>query len=66
MDALEKQTTAVVESVNTIDRLLEVWPEAIELIPAGYLAPKPKLPVPIAAIATINAAAGLPTVAKAA
>lgn len=50
---------AMVYSVNTTKRLVEVWPESAELIPAGSQVIKAGLPA--INIDSLNAAIGIPT-----
>ena len=58
-DVLKAQIKAVVESVPTIQKLLEVWPEAKELLPKGE---QPIVSnVPAVLITSLNAAIGLPS-----
>lgn len=57
-DKLTCDVRAMVNSVTTVKRLLDVWPEAAELLPASA-APKPQLPS--VNVEHLNAIIGLPT-----
>lgn len=56
---LKQQVQAVLASVTTVKKLLEVWPEAKELLPQNVEEAKPQLPA--LPIADVNALIGLPT-----
>ena len=58
-DALKTQVRAVVNSVSTVKQLLNVWPEAKELLPATVEESKSKLPA--VQVETLNTLIGLPT-----
>lgn len=55
--ALRAKVKAVVESVTTVARLIEVWPEAQELLPEVHAGPKGSLPATL--ISDLNAELGL-------
>lgn len=55
--ALRVKVRAVVESVTTVARLVEVWPEVAELLPEVHAGPKGNLPATL--IADLNAEIGL-------
>ena len=57
-ETLRNSVRAAVGSVTTTDKLLKVWPEAAELLPAE-VAPKAQLPA--IQVADLNAMIGLPT-----
>lgn len=57
-DDLRAEVRAAVNSVTTVGKLLAVWPEAKELLPASA-ASKPQLPA--VKVEHLNAAIGLPT-----
>lgn len=57
---LKQQVQAVLASVTTVKKLLEVWPEAKELLPQNVEGAKPQLPA--LPIADVNALIGLPSV----
>lgn len=57
-DSIKANVTAALQKVRTIKRLLEEWPEAIELLPAD--APKAP-PVPAVRREALNEMIGLPT-----
>lgn len=60
---LRAEVRAVVDSVTTINKLLSVWPEAKELLPASA---KPQTKnLPSVNVESLNAAIGLPTDADA-
>jgi hypothetical protein len=65
-ETLKAQVRAAVNSVNTVKQLLDVWPEAKELIPEQVLKPNPKKGLPSVPVADLNKAVGLPSKAKAA
>lgn len=58
-DTLKTQVRAVVNSVSTVKQLLNVWPEAKELLPATVEESKSKLPA--VQVETLNTLIGLPT-----
>lgn len=58
-EALKVQVRAVVNSVSTVKQLLNVWPEAKELLPATVEESKSKLPA--VRVENLNAMIGLPT-----
>jgi hypothetical protein len=53
---------AVLNSVTTVKKLLEVWPESAELIPSGI--EKPVINLPTIQIADLNNMIGVPTPAE--
>ena len=55
--ALRAKVRAVVESVTTVARLVEVWPEVTELLPEIHAGPKGTLPATL--ISDLNAEIGL-------
>lgn len=56
---IRQEVQAMVYSVNTTKRLVEVWPESAELIPpANQVA---KVGLPAINVASLNAAIGIPT-----
>lgn len=55
--ALRSRVKAVVESVTSVARLVEVWPEVTELLPEVHAGPKGTLPALL--IADLNAEIGL-------
>lgn len=59
LDSIRDNIHAVVYSVNTTKRLVEVWPESAELIPTGTVAIKAGLPA--INFTSLNAAIGIPT-----
>lgn len=58
-DTLRHQVQAVLASVTTVKKLLEIWPEAKELLPQNVEEAKPQLPA--LPIADVNALIGLPS-----
>lgn len=58
-DKVRQEVKAMVYSVNTTKRLVEVWPESAELIPAANQVAKVGLPA--INVASLNAAIGIPT-----
>lgn len=56
---LKQQVQAVLGSVTTVKKLLEVWPEAKELLPHNL--EEAKLQLPALPIADVNALIGLPS-----
>lgn len=56
-NSLESQVTGVVESVTTVKRLLEVWPEAKDLLPEQTAKATTAVALPIG---TLNHLIGLP------
>lgn len=58
-EALKVQVRAVVNSVSTVKQLLNVWPEAKELLPETVDEAKSQLPA--VQVETLNALIGLPT-----
>lgn len=55
--ALRSRVKAVVESVTSVGRLVEVWPEVTELLPEVHAGPKGTLPALL--ISDLNAEIGL-------
>lgn len=55
--ALRSRVKAVVESVTSVGRLVEVWPEVTELLPEVHAGPKGTLPALL--ISDLNAELGL-------
>lgn len=56
---IRANVNAVLGKVNTVGRLLELWPEAKELLPTNLSPPKPQLPA--VKIDDLNVTIGLPT-----
>lgn len=54
---LRNRVKAVVESVTSVGRLVEVWPEVVELLPEVHAGPKGNLPAML--ISDLNAEIGL-------
>ncbi|AZF88587.1 coil containing protein [Vibrio phage P23] len=57
-ETVSSQTRAVIDSVTTIKKLIEVWPESRELIPETE---RPASTAIVANVETLNAAIGLPS-----
>lgn len=58
-NVIKAQVSAIVDSVATVKKLLEIWPEARELLPPNE---QPVISnVPAVLITSLNAAIGLPT-----
>lgn len=55
-NTLERNVTAIVHSVRTVQKLLLAWPEAKDLIPADWISSPEKSLLPAVPIESINAA----------
>lgn len=62
LQSIRKDVEAVLASVNTTKRLVEVWPEAAELIPADVEVVRAS--VPAINFTSLNAAIGIPSKKK--
>lgn len=62
LTSIQKDVKAVLDSVNTTKRLVEVWPEAAELIPADVEVVRAS--VPAINFTSLNAAIGIPSKKK--
>lgn len=58
-DALKCSLTATLKTITTVKKLLDVWPEAKELLPENLEEARASLPALL--ISDLNAAIGLPT-----